>query len=91
MARLGPGNDHFGLIGHARVEVSGGSYLLRVTSDDGVRVLIDGKPVFEDWTWHAPRTGEVQLDLAPGSHDLVTEYFQIDGALALMVELEAMP
>ena len=89
--RKAVGNDHFGLIAHARVEVSGGSYLLRVTSDDGVRVLIDGKPVFEDWTWHAPRTGEVQLDLAPGSHDLVTEYFQIDGALALMVELEAMP
>jgi hypothetical protein len=88
--RTAVGLDHFGLIAHARVETQGGKHLLRVTSDDGVRVLIDGRPAYEDWTWHATRTGEAILELAPGVHDLVLEYFQIDGTLALIVELEAM-
>lgn len=85
------GHDHFGLTAHGRLEVSGGSFRLRVTSDDGVRVLIDGKVAFEDWTWHAPRTDESLLELAPGVHDVVVEYFQINGALALVVELEQLP
>ncbi len=88
--RTAVGLDHFGLIAHARVETQGGKHLLRVTSDDGVRVLVDGRPAYEDWTWHATRTGEVVLELSPGVHDLLLEYFQIDGTLALIVELEAM-
>ena len=50
--------------------------------------LLDGKVAFEDWTWHAPKRGEVAIDLARGDHVLELEYFQIDGATALSIELE---
>jgi hypothetical protein len=60
---------------------------LSVTSDDGVRVRIDGRVVLDDWTWHAPKTDEVLLGLKAGDHELQLEYFQIDGAQALRLEL----
>jgi len=49
---------------------------------------VDGEVVLEDWTWHAPRREEVALELAAGEHEVLVEYFQIDGALALLVALE---
>ena len=86
------GNDRFGLIARTSFEVEkGGKHRLAVTSDDGVRVLLDGKVAFEDWTWHAPKRGEVEVDLAAGEHALELEYFQIDGATALAVELAKAP
>ncbi len=61
--------------------------VLAVTSDDGVRVKIDGRVVLEDWSWHAPKTDEVPLELEAGERELELEYFQIDGAQALRLEL----
>jgi hypothetical protein len=82
------GGDHFGLVASTSVRVeAGGAYVLSVTSDDGVRVSIDGKVAFEDWTWHAPKRGEATLEIAKGEHAVEIEYFQIDGALALGVDL----
>jgi hypothetical protein len=86
------GNDRFGLLAEMRVEIrDAGKHLLRVRSDDGVRVKVDGKVAFEDWTWHAPKTGEVELDLSAGTHAIELEYFQIDGAMALGIELAKAP
>jgi hypothetical protein len=82
------GNDHFGLIAKASVEiVQAGRYRLTVVSDDGVRVLVDGKAALENWTWHAPTRDTAEVELARGKHELVLEYFQIDGATALTIEL----
>jgi hypothetical protein len=69
----------------------GGKHRLSVTSDDGVRVTIDGSTAFEDWTWHAPKRGVADVDLAAGEHRIELEYFQIDGATALMVDLARVP
>jgi hypothetical protein len=82
------GGSRFGLVARARVRTAAGTHRLSVTSDDGVRVLVDGEVVLEDWTWHAPRREEVALELAAGEHEVLVEYFQIDGALALLVALE---
>ena len=78
----------WGLVATGRFAVpAAGEYVLATTSDDGVRVAIDGRVVHEDWTWHAPRTHEAVLRLAAGEHELELEYFQIDGAQALRLEL----
>jgi PA14 domain-containing protein len=69
----------------------GGAHRLAVTSDVGVRVRVDGKVAFEDWTWHAPKRGEARIELAQGEHRIEIEYFQIDGATALAIELERVP
>jgi nitrous oxidase accessory protein NosD len=82
------GNDRFGLIAETHLDVrQGGKHRLSVVSDDGVRVKVDGATAFEDWTWHAPRRGDAEIELSPGQHRFEIEYFQIDGATALSVDL----
>lgn len=79
----------FGLIARASIGLErGGRYELTVVSDDGVRVSIDGGVVLEDWTWHPAETQRVEVALERGLHEFVLEYFQIDGAVALSIELE---
>ncbi|MCP3916981.1 MAG: hypothetical protein GY711_15640 [bacterium] len=83
------GASHFGLIARTTVTIEeAGRYRLATVSDDGIRVLIDGATALEDWTWHAPKRDEVEIELASGEHEVVLEYFQIDGAVALSIELE---
>ncbi|MEY2745965.1 MAG: hypothetical protein RL112_1007 [Planctomycetota bacterium] len=75
--------------GSFRVEGAGAAreHVLAATSDDGIRVAIDGRVVLEDWSWHAPRRDEARVLLLPGEHQIEVEYFQIDGARALELEL----
>lgn len=87
--RAAVGNDHFGLLARASFELrEAGPYALVVTSDDGVRVSIDGRVVLENWTWHAPTRDVAELTLEAGTHSIEVEYFQIDGASALSIDLE---
>jgi hypothetical protein len=82
------GNDYFGLLATTSFEVAeAGAYELVVVSDDGVRVKVDGDLVHEDRTHHGPKRDVAALTLEAGSHLLQLEYFQIQGAAALLVEL----
>ena len=85
------GRQNFGLIATAEVRLSAGRYRLSVVSDDGVRVTVGGKTVLENWTWHGPTRDTVDLELSAGSHAFGLEYFQIDGASALSLDLQALP
>ncbi len=83
------GATYFGMRARARVELEeDGVYRLSIVSDDGVRLRVDGHTVLENWTWHAPTRDEVELELTAGAHELELEYFQIDGATALVVDLQ---
>jgi hypothetical protein len=82
------GGDHFGMRGATEVEVNeAGKYRLVVVSDDGVRVKVDGKVAVENWTWHGPTRDEGVVELGVGKHRVEVEYFQIDGASALSLEM----
>lgn len=82
------GTDHFGTRGTCEVGVDVlGKYRFAVVSDDGVRVKVDGKVAVENWTWHAPTRNEGVVELAAGKHRVELEYFQIDGAWALSLEM----
>jgi hypothetical protein len=82
------GMEKFGMVGLTDVEVKEkGKYRFGVVSDDGVRLKVDGKVVVENWTWHGPTRNEGVVELGVGMHRLDVEYFQIDGAWALSVEM----
>lgn len=85
--RAAVGETHFGLVATARVTLAGGRYLLRVTSDDGVRVRIGQRRVLEDWTWHSLAVHETLLELDAGEHEFSVDYFQVDGGAALALDL----
>ena len=84
----GPGNDHFGMVAHTRLPLPAGRWSIKTLSDDGVRVLVDGRPVIENWAWHGPTTDEaVFTQPHAGEVDLVVEHFEIDGYATLRVEI----
>lgn len=74
------GGDHFGMIARTFLPLEAGKWQLATQSDDGVRVIVDGKPVIENWTWHGPTCDEGTLTLeTPRTVEMVVEHFQIDG------------
>lgn len=82
----GPG-DLFATTATTELELPAGRYALRTVSDDGVRVLVDGRAVVEDWTWHPPKEDRAVVELAAGVHAIRIEHFEIDGAAQLQFEI----
>jgi hypothetical protein len=76
--------DHFGTLAEGRFSVEPGEYQLNVTSDDGVRVWIDGKMVLENWTYHGPTLDTARVTLS-GRHVIRVEHFDLDGFSCLKV------
>ena len=69
------------------MELPAGRYEVRTRSDDGVRVLIDGNGVQEDWTHHGPKPNTSVVELEAGKHSIVIEHFELDGYAALSFDL----
>ncbi len=79
--------DKFGFVFESPLEVAvPGRYTFTLRSDDGSRLLIDGKVVVENDGVHGPqeeKTGAV--DLTAGRHELGVHYFERDGAQSLEI------
>lgn len=89
LTKFGPGSDYFGTIARTRVAVPEGRWKVVTTSDDGVRVLIDGEPVIENWTWHGPTRDEGVFELDQRKVvEIVVEHFEINGFAVLEFGLE---
>ncbi len=89
ISRSGPAGNHFGLIAQGSLKLPPGRWRFRTQSDDGVRVLVDGKPVVENWTWHGAESNEgVFVQVTEKEVPVVLEYFEIDGAAILRLEIE---
>jgi hypothetical protein len=56
-----------------------GQYGFRMTSDDGVRLFVDGVAVMDAWTEHAAANTDATVQLAPGLHAIELRYFENGG------------
>ncbi len=56
-----------------------GNYNFTTTSDDGMRVYIDGVIAINDWTDHAAKTTTVTKTLAAGNHTIRVDYYEHSG------------
>lgn len=83
--------DRFATVAETTLTAPAGEYRLVTRSDDGIRVLVDGVVVLEDWTWHAPREHAVALAWREGPHSLRVEHFELDGHATLQCRLEPVP
>jgi nitrous oxidase accessory protein NosD len=82
------GADHFATICNGSFTVPSGKYMLELTTDDGARVWVDGKPVIRNaWKYQGPTLYEAKLMLDGKRHTIRVEHFQIDGYAALKVDL----
>lgn len=78
--------DYYATLAIGTVELPPGQYVLNVTSDDGVRVWVDGKNVIDNWTWHGPTLDTATI--AGGKHTIRVEHFEIDGYSCLKVDVQ---
>ena len=61
------------------------SYTFTATTDDGVRLFVDGNKVIDDWRDMAPTGHTAIVSLTAGWHDLRMEYYEnAGGALATL-------
>jgi parallel beta-helix repeat protein len=72
-------SDHFATVAEAELDLPAGDYEVGTISDDGVRVLVDGAKVIDNWTWHPPHEDTAAVTLAAGKHRVRVEHFEIDG------------
>ncbi|MCZ6573061.1 MAG: PA14 domain-containing protein [Planctomycetota bacterium] len=89
-AKKVPG-DGFATRAVTKMKLPKGIYELRTVSDDGVRVLIDGKPVLENWTWHGPTENKAVYETTGKVHEIVIEHFELDGWARLSFDLRPLP
>ncbi|MEO5714885.1 MAG: glycoside hydrolase family 3 C-terminal domain-containing protein [Luteolibacter sp.] len=84
----GVSDDHYSVRWTAKLTApADGDFTFNFSGDDGFRVLIDGKPVIDQWKLGPPSTHSAKVWLQKGkSYDLQVEYFQEGGdALARLV------
>jgi hypothetical protein len=62
-------------------------YTITATSDDGVRVWIDGALVIDGWGNHPPITYTAVRTLAAGAHAFHVEYYQLDYGAQISVSI----
>jgi len=83
-----PAADRFGMIATSKLVLPKGRWRVSTLSDDGVRVLIAGKPVIENWTWHAPTRNVGEFDQSETHEvEITVEYFEIDGYAVIELDL----
>jgi hypothetical protein len=71
--------DDFSVRWTRTINLSGGRYRFSPTTDDGVRLYVDGRMVMQRWMDMAPTTFNVYLDLASGDHTVRMEYYEHTG------------
>ena len=57
----------------------GGSYRFTATSDDGIRVWVDGNKIIDQWHITSARTYTADVDVGEGEHQIKIEYFEEKG------------
>ena len=66
------------------------TYTFTATSDDGVRVFVDGTLVVDDWSVHAAREASGTIALTAGqSVPFVVEYYEAGGQAVIQVDWES--
>jgi lysophospholipase L1-like esterase/RNase P/RNase MRP subunit p29 len=66
----------------------GAGYKFIVTTDDGVRLKIDGVTVIDQWKDQAPTTNEATIQMTQGNHNVVMEYYENGGGATAVLSWE---
>lgn len=85
----GIGGSLYGLIATASISLPAGTWTISTTSDDGIRVIADGKIVIANWTHHGPTRDSGSIEIPQSrSVPITVEYFQIGGHAVLDFAIE---
>lgn len=67
--------------------LAAGLYDVFASSDDGIRVFVDGHLLIQDWTDHGLKAYNAQISLVEGFHSVVVEYYENTGGAAVSVQM----
>ncbi|HEU5321275.1 MAG TPA: PA14 domain-containing protein, partial [Methylomirabilota bacterium] len=73
------GADLFSARWRGPLELPVGRWRFEVTADDGVRLLLDGRLLVDQWHDQGPTTHGAEIDLVGGEHFLELEYYERRG------------
>jgi hypothetical protein len=77
--------DKFATVAEGLVALPEGAYSLRVTSDDGCRVWVNGRKLIDEWHYQGPTI--FTAPLKGGKNEIRIEHFEIDGYSTLAAEI----
>jgi hypothetical protein len=69
------------------LDLAGGNYRFRSTSDDGIRVYVDNQLIIDQWDDHAVQTHTVDKRLSAGHHLVVVTYYENKGLAEVSLNL----
>jgi hypothetical protein len=78
-------SDHFSVRWQCTAHFAAGAYRFTATSDDGLRLYVDGQPVINEWFDHPVRTFTSEIALAEGTHEVVMTYYENTGVAVAKV------
>ena len=61
------------------LDLAPGTYRFTTTSDDGIRVIVDGSTIINEWYDHPAKTVSADKALSAGHHLVVVEYYERTG------------
>jgi hypothetical protein len=83
--------DQFSVRWTRTVAFAGGAYRFNITSDDGVRLFIDGQEKFSAWQERPLTTNTIEVAITPGNHKIVLEYFENFGSAVAELSWQSHP
>ncbi len=75
--------DNFSARWTSTQTLEGGTYQISARADDGVRVVVDGRVVIDQFGFATGQTYTVNIDLSAGTHNFLIEYFEGGGTAFL--------
>lgn len=82
--------DNFGLLATTTFSAPPGDWIVQTDSDDGVRVLLDGKILIDRWNRHGSTIDQGRFSISQKMDVTMTVlYFELDGAAKL--DLRVLP
>ncbi len=91
----GPGNgvgpDNFSVRWDGQFDFSGGNVTFTATTDDGIRVYLDGTVLIDQWQKQGPTTYTATVPVSAGTHEVKVEYYEQTGGATAQVSWMAQP
>ncbi len=80
--------DEFSARWSRYVSLPAGVYRFSATSDDGIRVWVDGDLIIDEWYDHAATTYAAEKTLSTGHHQVIVEYYEHGGEAVAQLSWE---
>ena len=80
--------DNFSARWRGQFQFQDGPYEFRTLADDGVRVMLDGQPIIEQWEVGSGQEYRIEITPGAGMHLVEVEYFETTDNAAIEVNWE---